>query len=157
MNPTACRIAPPRRAAKSFAISCSALNSRSVRKATPSDEQQQGQTKEQRDHTHRKPEGRDVLIAAGRKHAYQEVCPEPAEPGEEAGYRYEMRTTNQERALPTSDVPGTALTPGQYLVAVIDQVPSPPPTGGAILTQVVAFFVCPGGLGIGSPGCTFAP
>ncbi len=98
MNPTACRIAPPRRAAKSFAISCSALNSRSVRKATPSDEQQQGQTKEQRDQTHRKPEGRVVLIAAGRKPAYQEVCPEPAEPSEEAGYRYEMRTTNPLRS-----------------------------------------------------------
>jgi hypothetical protein len=40
-----------------------------------------------------------------------------------------------------------ALTPGQYLVAVIDQVPSPPPTRVAILTQVVGLLVCPGGLG----------
>jgi hypothetical protein len=40
-----------------------------------------------------------------------------------------------------------ALTPGQYLVAVIDQVASPPPTGVTILTQVVGFVVCPVGLG----------
>jgi hypothetical protein len=40
-----------------------------------------------------------------------------------------------------------ALTPGQYLVAVIDQVASPPPTRVAILTQVVGLLVCPGGLG----------
>jgi hypothetical protein len=36
-----------------------------------------------------------------------------------------------------------ALTPGQYLGAVIDQVPIRPPTGVAILTQVVGFVVCP--------------
>jgi hypothetical protein len=47
-----------------------------------------------------------------------------------------------------------ALTPGQYLVAVIDQVPIPPPTRVAILTQVVGLLVCPGGLGNASPGCT---
>ena len=47
-----------------------------------------------------------------------------------------------------------ALTPGQYLVAVIDQVPIPPPTGVAILTQVVGLLVCPGGLGNASAGCT---
>ena len=47
-----------------------------------------------------------------------------------------------------------ALTPGQYLVAVIDQVPIPPPTRVAILTQVVGLLVCPSGLGNASPGCT---
>jgi hypothetical protein len=46
-----------------------------------------------------------------------------------------------------------ALTPGQYLVAVIDQVSGPPP----ILTQVVGLLVCASGLGNASPGCTFAP
>jgi hypothetical protein len=51
----------------------------------------------------------------------------------------------------------SALTRGEYLVAVIDQVPSPPPTGIAILTQVVGLLVCPGRLGNASPGCTFAP
>jgi hypothetical protein len=50
-----------------------------------------------------------------------------------------------------------ALTPGQYLVAVIDQVPIPPPTGVAILTQVVGLLVCPGVLGNASPGCTSVP
>jgi hypothetical protein len=47
-----------------------------------------------------------------------------------------------------------ALTPGQYLVLVIDQVPSPTPTGVAILTQVVGFVVCPVGHG---NACTVAP
>jgi hypothetical protein len=47
-----------------------------------------------------------------------------------------------------------AVTPGQYLVAVIDQVPSPPPTGVTILSQVVGFVVCPVGLG---NACTSAP
>jgi hypothetical protein len=57
------------------------------------------------------------------------------------------------------DPPGRrgALTPGQYLVAVEDQISSPPPTRVAILTQVVGLLVCPGGLGNASPGCTFAP
>ena len=50
-----------------------------------------------------------------------------------------------------------ALTPGQYLVAVEDQISSLPPTGIAILTQVVGFVVCPGGLGNASPGCTSVP
>src|ERR1019366_4318267 len=51
----------------------------------------------------------------------------------------------------------SALNPGEYLVAVIDQVPSPPPTRVAILTQVVGFVVCPGVLGNASPGCTSVP
>jgi hypothetical protein len=46
-----------------------------------------------------------------------------------------------------------ALTPGQYLVAVIDQVSGPPP----ILTQVVGLLVWSTGLGNASPGRTFAP
>jgi hypothetical protein len=50
-----------------------------------------------------------------------------------------------------------ALTPGQYLVAVIDQASSPPPTRVAILAQVVGFLVCASGPGNTSPGCTFAP
>jgi hypothetical protein len=50
-----------------------------------------------------------------------------------------------------------ALTRGEYLVAVIDHVPSSPPTGIAILTQVVGFVVCPGVLGNASPGCTSVP
>jgi hypothetical protein len=46
-----------------------------------------------------------------------------------------------------------AVTPGQYLVAVIDQVA--PPTGDTILAQVVGFVVCPvGWLGNASAGCT---
>ena len=40
-----------------------------------------------------------------------------------------------------------ALTPGQYLVAVEDQISSPPPTGVAILSQVVGFLVCATGFG----------
>jgi hypothetical protein len=52
-----------------------------------------------------------------------------------------------------------ALTPGQYLVAVIDQVSNAPtpPTRVAILTQVVGLLVCAGGLGSASPGCTSTP
>jgi hypothetical protein len=50
-----------------------------------------------------------------------------------------------------------ALTPGQYLVAIIDPVFSPPPTRVAILTQVVGLLVCAGGLGSASPGCTSTP
>jgi len=49
------------------------------------------------------------------------------------------------------------LTPGQYLVAVIDQASSPPPTRVAILAQVVGLLVCASGLGDASPGCTSAP
>jgi hypothetical protein len=49
------------------------------------------------------------------------------------------------------------LTPGQYLVAVIDQASSPPPTRVAILAHVVGLLVCASGLGDASPGCTSAP
>jgi hypothetical protein len=76
--------------------------------------------------------------------------------------RVDGRTANQQ-ATPVE--PGRygityfdlgALTPGQYLVAVEDQVSSPPPTGVAILSQVVGFVVCASGFGP-SPGCTSAP
>jgi hypothetical protein len=50
-----------------------------------------------------------------------------------------------------------ALTPGQYLVAVEDQVSSPFSPPAAILTQVVGLLVCASGLGNASPGCTSAP
>lgn len=50
-----------------------------------------------------------------------------------------------------------ALTPGQYLVAVNDQIFSPPPTPVAVDGQVVGLLVCAGGLGSASPGCTPVP
>jgi hypothetical protein len=49
-----------------------------------------------------------------------------------------------------------AHTPGQYLVAVEDQISSPPPPGVAILSQVVGFLVCASGFGA-SAGCASAP